>query len=289
ALRISNGPIAVISAGMQEAEGDIGHVQEAVGLPLSDLHLYHRAQKAFQEDTRLREAYRQRQEHLKDQQRLYRLRLKQLAIAARTLLAASGEADMLAAEQRHAIAQLRALDRHHLQRTETLHDHFEQEFGAEIQAALGRHVDEIREVVDSCQAILITGGNVAILLDRLRLFGMTRLLRQKPVVAWSAGAMALAERVVLFHDRTPQGRRDPEVLGAGCGLLPGFVFLPDARHRLLVKNRNRIELFCRRFSPELCVALDSGSALQFEGARITAAEAVRHLKRDGRLSKLRVS
>ena len=32
-----------------------------------------------------------------------------------------------------------------------------------------------------------------------------------PVIAWSAGAMALTDRIVLFHDRSPQGPGHPEV------------------------------------------------------------------------------
>jgi hypothetical protein len=37
---------------------------------------------------------------------------------------------------------------------------------------------------------------------------------QSPVIAWSAGAMALAERIVLFGDRAPQGG-SPRCTAAG--------------------------------------------------------------------------
>ena len=47
------------------------------------------------------------------------------------------------------------------------------------------------------------------------------------VVAWSAGAMALTERVVLFHDFVPHGVAQTEVYGAGIGVVPGVVAAPS--------------------------------------------------------------
>jgi hypothetical protein len=44
---LPDGPLAVISAGWQEAEGDIGDVQQFVGRPVRDLTLYQRAEKIF--------------------------------------------------------------------------------------------------------------------------------------------------------------------------------------------------------------------------------------------------
>ena len=41
----------------------------------------------------------------------------------------------------------------------------------------------------------------------------------------------LAERIVLFHDRMPQGRRDAELLGKGLGLIDGHLFFPDPERR----------------------------------------------------------
>lgn len=284
---VGDGPIAVISAGWQEAEGDIDDVEEVVGRELRDLRLYHRADELFAEDTRLHDAYRSRQDRLKEQQALYRLRLKQLAAAARQVLAADGDAEMLAAEQRHAIAQLRALDRHHLHRTEAIQRDFAEAYNAAVSPGVRQHADEIATVVRDCAAVLITGGNIVVLLNRMRLFGVAPMLRDKTVIAWSAGAMALAERVVLFHDRTPQGRRDPEIFGSGCAILPGYVFLPDVRHRLREKDRSRVGLMSRRFSPDACVALDSGAALIIRGQAVVESDAARQLGHDGRMSRLR--
>ncbi len=283
---VPDGRVAVISAGWQEAEADIDDVAEAIGRPLLDLRLYQRAESLFEREPALGDAYRARQDRLKRQQRLYRLRLKQLSLAARQILSAEGDAEMIAAEQRHAIAQLRALDRHHLHRSEAIHLDFDQDYNASNCAALADHIAEIRSALDGCGSVLVTGGNVVILINRLRLFGLDAMLRDRVVVAWSAGAMALASHIVLFHDRTPQGRRDPEVLGAGLNLVPGFVLLPNAERRLRHRDRLRMGLLSRRFSPDAAVTLDSGSLLRVEGSRITAAEDVRRFRRTGTLARV---
>jgi hypothetical protein len=100
--------------------------------------------------------------------------------------------------------------------------------------------------------------------------------------------MALASRIVLFHDLTPQGRRDAEVLGAGLGLLPGYVFLPDAQHRLRQRDRLRISLLSRRFAPDACVTLDSGTLLQVSGDDPLPGNA-RQLHSNGTIDTLRAA
>ena len=73
---LPEGPLAVISAGWQEAEGDINDVGEVVGRPLEDLKLYARAESVFGDDPELADAHRERQRTLRELQQLYRLRLK---------------------------------------------------------------------------------------------------------------------------------------------------------------------------------------------------------------------
>lgn len=286
---IPEGTIAVISAGWQEAEGDIDDVHELVQRPLLDLRLYHRAEEIFAAEPQFREVYRQRQEQLKELQRLHRLRLRQLSIAARAILQVDGDHAMVVTEQRHGIAQLRALDRHHLHRVQAINAAFDDAIAASSTELLAAHSAAIAHKLAECETILITGGNVVVLLNRLRMFGMQHLLQDKHIVAWSAGAMVLSDRIVLYHDRTPQGRRDPELLADGAGILPGFVFLPDTTRRLSEKNTNRTGLFSRRFAPAVTVALDSGSMILFEGREIKAAENARRITRSGQLVRIRAA
>ena len=286
---VGDGPIGVISAAWQEAEGDIDDVQRLVPNPLSDLRLYQRTEQLFAADKRLHEAYRRRQDRLKEQQRLYRMRLKHLMVAARQTLRTEGEPAVVAAERRHAISQLRALDRHHLGQVGKVHARFDNAFNTDSHALLSEHAAAIEDGLSHCETVLVTGGNVIVLMNRLRLFGLDRLLQRKNIIAWSAGAMVLCDHIVLFHDRMPQGRRDPEIVGRGMGLLPGIVLLPDAKGRLRAKDLVRIKLLSRRFAPASCMTLDNGSLLLFEGGTLRNSEAATRITREGRFKRVRVA
>ncbi len=279
--------VAVVSAGWQEAEGDIDDVHEIIKCPLVDLRLYRRAEEVLASAAWLRKIYRQRQDRLQELQRLYRLRLSPSMLAARRLLRTEGDPAILAHEQRHAISQQRVLDRHHLRRICKIHNEFDTRIADERLPILSEHSAEIADVLSRCQTVIIPGGNVAVLLNRLRLFDLGPSLAKKNIIAWSAGAMVLSDKVVLFHDNTPQGDRDAEVFDSGLGILNDCVFLPDAKRRLTLSDKIRVALFCRRFAPAPCLTLDSGSLLHYQNLRIVAAEGVRRLSRSGTLRKVR--
>ncbi|MGB5247459.1 MAG: Type 1 glutamine amidotransferase-like domain-containing protein [Woeseia sp.] len=286
AAGIPQEPVAVISAGWQEAEGDTDDVKELVKRPLQDLQLYRRAENVFLADPQLASAYRQRQERIMELQLLYQLRLRRLMMAARETMRASADKDLVAAESRHAISQLRALDRHHLHRVQSMIAEFESKYSPHTSELLAEHKTDIEKILAQCPTILLTGGNVIVLLNRLRLFGVHRLLDKHHLIAWSAGAMVLGDVIVLYHDRTPQGRRDPEVLAPGCCVLPSYAFFPDANRRLRLHDSIRVDLMSRRFSPGVCVTLDSGSQLLFDENRIDITTTAHQLKQGGRVERL---
>jgi len=150
-------------------------------------------------------------------------------------------------------------------------------------------VQEISDVIARSSGVLIAGGNIAILLNRMRLFGVDTLLANTDIIAWSAGAMVLAERIILFHERAPQGRRHPEILGAGCGLVTGCVLLSDAKRRLRQRDRRGIGLMSRRFAPDVSLTLDNGAAVRIGETGIVSAESVARLDRTGRVVKVRAA
>jgi len=279
---IGDAPIAVISAAWREAEGDIGDIQRLVANPLHDLGIYNRAEKVFKADASLQLAYRQRQDQLIEQQRMYRLRLRQLTIAAREILRAEGNTAAIAEERRHAISQLRALDRHHLRQTRKIAARFDEQFSIDHNPLLADHVTALKEELARCDTVLITGGHVVVLLNRLNLFGFDSLLSNKNIIGWSAGAMVLSDRIVLFHDRLPQGRRDPEVMCEGLGMVPDTVLLPDARGRWRHNDPVRSSLFSRRFSPATCLTIDNGSLLRMQAGKVTDSEGIQHVTREGK-------
>lgn len=273
---------AVITAGWQDREGDIADMAEEARRPLVDLGIYRRAEEALLRDPALNEAHRLRQDKLKELQRLYQMRLHPAMRAARRLLRAQGDPELLNLERRAAITQLRALDRHHLRRIAAIHDDFSCKREGAGSDALAESVEAIRSLIDRSAAVLIAGGHVAVLLNRMRLFGLGPMLSGRPVIAWSAGAMVLGERVVLFHDNATQGPRDAEVFDAGLGLVSQVLPLPDARHRVDFSDRHRLAIFSRRFAPSRCLTLDNGALLAFDSDRITAAHDVRRVSRAGR-------
>lgn len=278
----ADGPIVAITAGWRDSEGEIDELQEIAGHPIENLMLYRRTEQVFANEPAMYELQRERQEKLKELQRLYRIRLAPTMTAARKLMRTRAEPELLKLEQRAAITQLRALDTHHLRRIRATHLSFNQRRASlEAPQALAQR-DEVHHLVKDAGLVLVAGGHVAVLLNRIRLFGLDQLLALKPVIAWSAGAMAMSDRIVLFHHTAPQGKRDAELLDAGLGIVRRRVLLPHADTRLDWRNRRRMALFSRRFSPASCCTLDNGSLIQLDNGRVVAANDSFIVTRTGR-------
>jgi hypothetical protein len=240
----------------------------------------------FAREPGLRALQRERQDRLAELQRLYRVRLAPSLLAARHLLRAEGDPELLRLERRAAISQVRALDRHHVRRIAAIHEAFDARRAALHAPVATAQRAAVQRRLEAAAAVLIAGGHVAVLLNRIRLFRLEGPLANKPVIAWSAGAMVLCERIVLFHDNAPQGRRDPEVLDAGLGITRRLVPLPDARTRLAGASRTRLALFSRRFAPARCCTLDNGALLRLEDGRLSQAGHSKALLRSGRKRRL---
>lgn len=251
-----DGSVAAVTAGWQEREREDEELQRHIERPLLNLRLHSRAEQVFSDDQELFKAHRARQDRLQALQRLYRYRLDFVLEPARELMRRGGDPELLDRERDSAIEAIRLLDREHLMRAAEIHQEFEREWHPTRRDSVAVHRDEIYELLQQSSAVLIAGGHVAVLLNRMRLFGLADLVREMPILAWSAGAMALAERVVLFHDSPPQGAGNPEVLDAGLGLYRGLIPLPHARHRLRLEDPVRVSLLARRFAPDTCVPLD---------------------------------
>ena len=261
-----DGPVAAVTAGWQEREGEVEEMREHLGRPVVNLLLHQRGEKLFAADRAFSALYRQRQQRLRQLQELYRLRLAPTLKAAREVLARQGESELLEPERRAAVQALKALDAHHLKRVCEVHEQFEAGARPLERPALLRHRGELGKLLRPCVALAIAGGHVAVLLNRLRLFGVLELSGPRPIVAWSAGAMTLGSRVVLFHDHPPQGAGDAEVLESGLDVFDDLLPLPHAAKRLALDDPFRVSLFARRFAPQVPVALDPGARLLRRGA-----------------------
>jgi hypothetical protein len=280
------GRIAVITAGWEEREQEDGELVDHLGGNAVNLRLHQRAEDVFQRDPQLFEAMQARFDRRQRLRDLYRLRLDHALAAVRELRSMEGDDDLLEEERRTAVEAVRRLDSHHLSRTNELQRAFDEEHNPPEREAVVHHRREIDAILADCSALCIAGGHVGILLNRLRMFGIEPWARKLPVACWSAGAMALSERVVLFHDSPPQGRVNAEVFEEGLGILPRIVPLPHARRRLLLDDPLRVGLLALRFGPGLCAALDDGSRLDRQDDAWLGHEGTQRLCADGTLAEV---
>jgi hypothetical protein len=281
-LRVT-GRIATITAGWQEREAEDEELDAHLGGHTVNLRLHARGEELFREDPELRAAHRDRQDGLRHRQDFYRIRLEH-ALAAELVIQTQkreAPADIVAEQTEDSINAIRELDAAHLAKCARLHAEFEARWKLAKRPSLARHRREIAELVAGCEAIAIAGGHVATLVNRLALFGIRELIGGRVVFAWSGGAMAISERVVLFHDDPPQGPGASEVLDAGLGLVPGVVVLPQPEQRLHLSRTDRVQGLVRRFAPAICLALPARSRVTWLKGKFTSADGVIQLRDDG--------
>lgn len=282
-FRIPGGPIAAVTAGWQEREGEDAELNKHLSGRAVDLELYRRGERVFASDPELTQAHRAMQRQIRELTRIYDHRLSFLRQGLLSLLAENGDSRLLDPQREHAFSQGRELDAWHLQRIVEIRSEFERSIRPLERGSVAREREEIGRILKDAVALVVTGGHVAVLLNRLRLFGIPELAEDKPVIAWSAGAMTLTKRVVLFHDHPPQGGGNAGVMEQGLGLCPGLVALPDGRKRLALDDKNRVMAMARRFHPDACIVLGEGDLISFDGESWRARGEATRLGLDGEL------
>jgi hypothetical protein len=287
-LGVHTGRIATITAGWQEREPDDSDLHEHLGRRSINLSLYLRAERVFLRDQQLASAHHHRQAALRELQDLYNVRLDHLMATAYELRRRDSASVLVAEARAAAIEAVRTLDAQHLAREREIHAEYVQRWRPHERDAVMRERSEIDAILRDSAAVAIAGGHVAVLLNRLRLFGLDAALRGSVVVAWSAGSMAIADTVVLFHDQPPHGMGNAEVLDVGLGLAPGVVPLPQARHRLQLDARDRVAVFAERFAPAACVPMDEGARIDLGPDGWTALPGTQRLLPDGSVGRLEV-
>jgi hypothetical protein len=274
-------PVALVSAGWEEREAEDHEFRAHVARPVVNLEVYARVERIFERDRELLGAMRERHDTLRRVQDHYRVRLTGAMDAARELLRRPGPDVWLTAERLDALVTLQRIDSQHVGRVAQVHGEFEERWRPAERAAVLREKIALQRQLAAASSLCIAGGHIAVLLHRMRLFDVLGLHGERPVVAWSAGAMALCERIVLFHDTPPQGSAHAEVMEGGFGVVPNIVALPHAKVRLDVTDERNVQLFARRFAPALCVLLDDGARLDWDGRRWSAQAETRRLSTEG--------
>jgi hypothetical protein len=279
-----DGPVAVVNAGWQERESDDAEILARAGGRAVNLRLFTRWMDVLSADPEYAVAEREHRQLLDELQQLYQVRLDHAlqavyAVAGR----GGGHASIQTTAIEDALAAVRLLDATHLTRVQQLHDDFYGTWRLEERGAIAGHREKVSGLLSSAECLVVAGGHVGELVRLVHLFHLAPHLPSR-VVAWSAGAMALTPRVVLFHDRAAQGASLTEVFDAGLGVVPGLVLLPHARRRLRTDDLLRMSVLARRFAPASCLVLDDGVRVDLGADGALPAEA-RVLGDDGRITE----
>jgi hypothetical protein len=250
-----SGPVATVTAGWREREPDDAELTAAVGGNAVNLGLYRRWLDVQDRDPEYAAGERELARVLAEMADLYVLRLD---YALRAVYAVQRRSAGVALED--AVAAVRELDAAHLRRVNQARLEFLERRPPHDRPVIAEHRAQVSAVLADAAALVIAGGHVGVLAEVLHLFNLAAMVRS-PVIAWSAGAMALTDRIVLFGDRAPQGPGHPEVYGSGLSLVRDVVLLPHARARLRLDDAARMAVFARRFGPARCVLLESGTRI----------------------------
>jgi len=251
-------PVATVTAGWEEREPDDTELDALLGGRSRNLRLHARWQDVLARDPAYADAERQYRAALREHRALYQLRLDAALRGLREVTRYDGDDAVRSAARTDAEAVVRLVDEQHLARVREARASFSETWRPGERDAVAEHRSAVSHLAGSASALVVTGGNVEVLLHVLRLFAVPAPLA---VIAWSAGAMALTERVLLFHDRTPYSPSDAEFLDSGVGWLRGCVLLPHARRRLRTDDPVRMAELAARAAPARCVVLDDGVRL----------------------------
>ena len=255
-------PVALITAGWETDEHEDRDLKQAIGIESINLNLFGRTEQLFADDPDLIQTLQTRQDELRHLRNAYNERLNHQLKAARQIIRREEHLIDLDNERESAIEMVRQLDRQYFVRTSQIIDGYEERLQTASRSLVVDHRREIGEILSRVSAILISGGHVGIILNRLKIFGILEMRPELPIIAWSGGTMALADQIVFFHDSPPQGPGNPEVLRAGMGLFHDILPLPDARTRLHLDDQARVELFARRFDRFNCLIFDEHTILE---------------------------
>jgi peptidase E len=128
--------------------------------------------------------------------------------------------------------------------------------------------DRLERRILSASTIFLFGGRLDLLLGALRFFRLRdafveALRRGAQIVAVSAGALVLCERVIVYDDfaETP---RDFQLYDRGLGIVQDIQVLPHCMERIQTDDSDNLAYLARRFRHHACVGLNQRSLLLLE-------------------------
>ncbi|WP_153395823.1 hypothetical protein [Ornithinicoccus halotolerans] len=262
--------VGMVTAGWREREPEDELLADLVGGNAVNLRLWHRMQQVWEADPELAEADTRRRARLEEMQELYLRGLGHAMHAVADLAEHHARhPDLVEAARDDAVRIIRRMDTRHLERVAEVHAEFWGAWPPHERPALAEARAQVAADLAGVEALVVTGGHVGVLVGAMHLFNVAPQVAHLPVIAWGAGAMALTDRVVLFHDRAAHGPAVAEVFTGGLGMVHDVVALPSARDRLALGDRARMALLQQRFAPARCVPLDERVRVEIDaGGRL---------------------
>jgi hypothetical protein len=250
--------VATVTAGWQDREGDTAELDEVMDGRSRNLGLYGRLTDVLDTDPHFAAEALAHRDAMDELVGIYSVRLQRALESVYAVRRRTVREDIADAAFSDGVSAVRAVDTWYLGVVDQLYGELEAATPVSGSEPVQRHRAEVAEILGSAGALAIAGGHVGILLRCLKLFAV-QPPADLPVVAWSAGAMALTDRVVLYNDNGPQGRQGAELWDRGLARVHGVVAMPHARRRLRMDDPMILRVFVRRFRDASCLLLDDGS------------------------------
>ena len=177
ALELPPGPVAAITVGWRETEPVLKEVEQELGQcgrEAAPLHIGERVGRVFERDAPLAEAHRALQEGLLAEERLYGARLRRAVETAHEVVrlsVAERYRDPYAEQAWQAILDA---DRFHVDRHAELWRDFREAVGLGERPAIRAEREELERLLAGAAAVVLTGGHVAVIRNRLLLLGLSR-------------------------------------------------------------------------------------------------------------------
>jgi hypothetical protein len=255
-----DGPVATVNSGWEEREAEDLELDRELDGRARNLRLFARMIDVYAKDPEVAGAAMELRDRRASLVGFYELRLRHAMAAVYDVQRRGHRHGGGGRAFEESIRAVRSVDRWYLGELRELRREVEERSPASASEVVAWHRGEVAAELAACRVVVVTGGHVGTLMETLRLFDV-RLPAHTPVIAWSAGAMALTTKVVLFHDHAPQGYSDAQVWDRGLGRLPGLLVLPHARRRLRLDDRARMSVLARRFPKATALLLDDGARL----------------------------
>lgn len=223
---------------------------------------------------------RHRQDELRRLREINTIQLDHALTVARQLLRRQHQGDGVARQLDLTMEHVRQVDLEYLQLVREVIRTYDKRIDPWERPSVQRYRQRVLDRLQSCQALLIAGGHVGVLLNRLNL---SRLLKyvHVPVIAWSGGAMAMAEKIVFFHQSLPHATGDAELSRQGLAWFRSLVLFPRGDQRLNLQDPLEVALLARRFANDTCLVLTAESVLEWSPRDLRRVAHVRQLLPDG--------